>query len=168
MKILKCLLMIVTAPVILVYSSHFAWLCTVSSRWERTIPMLARITVKGVFSSWEAPATNCRCCRHDFSRGRSAHRARNRLMPKKASRPKRPTSAEVFSKEVRLAISPARSAKAMRLPWMRKRRLSPRITPEVFPCARAADTMAFSAPLSITVTFSPTTLWTAPPPSSST
>ena len=143
-----------------VYSSHLIWLCTVSSRWERTMPILARITVRGVFSSWEASATNCRCCRHDFSMGRSAHRARNRLMPKKASKPKNPTSAEASRREVRLSISLVRSAKAMRLSWMRKRRFSPRTVPEGLPCASTVATIASSAASLVTVTFSPKTFLT--------
>ena len=35
---------------------------------------LERITVKGVFSSWEASDKNCRCCFHAFSTGRVTHR----------------------------------------------------------------------------------------------
>ena len=36
---------------------------------------LERITVRGVFSSWEASDRNCRCCRHAFATGAVAHRA---------------------------------------------------------------------------------------------
>ncbi len=47
--------------------------------------MLARITVRGVFSSCEALETNCRCCCQAFSTGRRAQRASSTLSAKNTS-----------------------------------------------------------------------------------
>ena len=46
---------------------------------------LERITVSGVFSSWEASDKNCRCCFHAFSTGRVTQRDATAAMPSNTS-----------------------------------------------------------------------------------
>ena len=46
---------------------------------KESIWALLRITVRGVLSSWEASATNCRCCAQAFSTGRTAQPASRML-----------------------------------------------------------------------------------------
>lgn len=44
-----------------VLSIHWRWLAMVSLPRCRRMALLARMTVSGVFSSWDASAMNC-CC----------------------------------------------------------------------------------------------------------
>ncbi len=72
---------------------------------------LVRITVRGVFSSWEASLTNCRCWLQAFSAGRTIHRARSSAMAKKASRHTRPMPAKAVARVFRVVFSLLMSAK---------------------------------------------------------
>ena len=85
-----------------------------ASGWAAMIPVLARITVRGVFSSWEASATNCRCWVQALSTGFRDSRARNRLMAKNTARAAPPMSRELTISRPREARSQLRSEKAMR------------------------------------------------------
>ena len=75
---------------------------------------MARMTVRGVFNSWEASATNCFCCCQDRSAGRKARVERSREMTKKQASPSSPTSRHVRSRARRFSRSQVRSAKAKR------------------------------------------------------
>ena len=77
---------------------------------------LVVMTVSGVFSSWEASATNCRCCSHARSTGRTAQRARAKLMPRKTRKLMMPTRAEVRMRLFTVACSLEVSAKTINLP----------------------------------------------------
>ena len=60
--------------------------------------VFARITVRGVFKSCEASATNRRCWRHARSTGASAHREKNMLITKNAANAAAPTPASVTAR----------------------------------------------------------------------
>ena len=62
-----------------VLSTHCIWLATVSPPRRRRMALFARITVRGVFSSWEASATNCCCWFQARCTGPRAQRENRRL-----------------------------------------------------------------------------------------
>ena len=142
----------------LVFSTHCRWALMVSSRWESRMPVLARMTVRGVLSSWEASATNCRCRSQARSTGRSAQAERNRLMTKNAVSPPIPTSSEVSSSRCMVDLPLLRSTKAKVVPAgvssLKNRSPSPESTPVLPPCAKARET-ACAASSSVTLTVSP-------------
>ena len=76
---------------------------------------LVIITVSGVFSSWEAAATNSRCSSQARSTGRTAQRERAALMPRKARKPSTPISTHVRLSPESVARSLDMSAKTMTL-----------------------------------------------------
>ena len=75
------------------------------------------MTVRGVFSSWEASATNCRCCCHAVSTGFTAHRASSQLMSRNTAKHSAPIRRQVSMRLDSVACSLDMSAKAMRSPW---------------------------------------------------
>ena len=82
------------------------WDCTVSSLWVRRMSRFARITVMGVFSSWEASATKRFCWSQAFSTGLRAHRASQKLRRKKRANAARRTPARESRKERKAALKP--------------------------------------------------------------
>ena len=71
---------------------------------------LVIITVRGVFSSWEASATNCFCCCQACSTGRTIHRASATAMPRNTTSPSTPRAAQVLARLPSVAFSMVISA----------------------------------------------------------
>ena len=65
---------------------------------------LVRITVRGVFSSWEASATNCRCWFHAVSTGFTAHLANRKDSPRNTAKLSTPMITQVFVR-LRMVVS---------------------------------------------------------------
>ena len=82
-----------------------------SSWGPRSSSAVVEITVRGVLSSWEASATNCRCCCHTCSTGRTAQRERATLMPRKQRKLSAPMARQLFTRLFRVARSLEMSAK---------------------------------------------------------
>ena len=78
-----------------VLSIHWLWLATLRSGCARRMDVLARMTVSGVLSSWDASATNRCCWSHARATGPSAQREKNTLMTRNTARAPTPTAASV-------------------------------------------------------------------------
>ena len=88
-------------------SIHWRWLCTVSFGCPKAMELSAKITVRGVFSSCEASAMNCRWERHACSAGRSAQRENRTDISRKATSTPTPTNASVAAKDFQPEAEPA-------------------------------------------------------------
>ncbi len=75
-----------------VLSIHWRWLAMVSPPRCRKMALLARMTVSGVFSSWEASAMNCCCWAQACCTGRSAQREKTRFSRNSSARAPSPTA----------------------------------------------------------------------------
>ena len=72
------------------------------------------MTVRGVFSSCEASATNCRCWSHALATGRTSQRASSRLMTKNTARAAALAMASVRMRLCSVVVSAEVSAKTTR------------------------------------------------------
>ena len=97
-----------------VLSIHWRWLAMVPPPRCRRMALLARMTVSGVFSSWDASAMNCCCWAQARCTGRSAQREKTRFS--RNSRPKapRPTAVSTRASERQPSAAPPSAKATMR------------------------------------------------------
>ncbi len=82
--------------------------------------VFARMTVSGVFRSWEASATKRRCCAQAFATGRSAQRLKKMLMTRNTSKVATPTTPSVKARVFQpLALLVSAKARYMVPPMLR-------------------------------------------------
>jgi len=83
-------------------------LASSASSWSSSA--LVMMTVSGVFNSWEAAATNCRCCCQARSTGRTAHLESKTLTHRKARKLRPPIRRQVLRSPSSVARSLEMSA----------------------------------------------------------